>query len=157
ALISVSDKTGIIELARGLMSQGIEIIATGGTAALLHDHSVALTTVADYTGFPEIMGGRVKTLHPKIYAALLRRPGLDDPVLQEHHIQPIDLLVVNLYPFEKTPSIEQIDVGGPAMLRAAAKNHEAVTVVVDPADYPLILESIQKQEEPHAHIRQQLA
>ena len=166
ALISVSNKIGLIHFAQKLVGSGVEIVATGGTAAALKQHGIPLTTVPHYTGFPEILGGRVKTLHPKIYAGLLRRPGLDEAVLEAHDIQPIDLLVVNLYPFQETiaqpnctfeAAIEQIDVGGPAMLRAAAKNHSAVTVVVDPADYNSILAEIQKQGRPDPHQRRQLA
>jgi phosphoribosylaminoimidazolecarboxamide formyltransferase / IMP cyclohydrolase len=148
ALLSVSDKTGLIELARGLERRGIEILSTGGTARLLSAHGIAVREVASYTGFPEIMDGRVKTLHPKIHGALLGRRGLDDAVMAQHGIAPIDLLVVNLYPFAATvaradtsyeDAVENIDIGGPAMLRAGAKNHASVLVVVDPADYPALL------------------
>jgi phosphoribosylaminoimidazolecarboxamide formyltransferase / IMP cyclohydrolase len=148
ALLSVSDKTGLIELARELARRNIEILSTGGTAQLLAANGVAVREVASYTGFPEIMGGRLKTLHPKIHGGLLGRRGPDDAVMAQHGIAPIDLLVVNLYPFAATvarsgsryaEAIENIDVGGPAMLRAAAKNHESVLVVVDPADYPMLL------------------
>ncbi len=148
ALISVSDKSGIIAFARNLQSLGVEILSTGGTAKLLADNGVATVEVADYTGFPEIMDGRVKTLHPKIHGGLLGRRGLDDKVMQANGIKPIDLVVVNLYPFEKTVSdprcnlpsaIENIDIGGPSMLRAAAKNYHFVTVVVDHADYETVL------------------
>ncbi len=148
ALISVSDKSGIVEFARGLSAHGVEILSTGGTARLLADNGCAVNEVSDYTGFPEIMDGRVKTLHPKIHGALLRRPGIDDAVLNEHGIEPIDLVVVNLYPFEKTVAdpdcdlaraIENIDIGGPSMIRAAAKNHAAVCVVVDAGDYDRVL------------------
>jgi phosphoribosylaminoimidazolecarboxamide formyltransferase/IMP cyclohydrolase len=148
ALLSVSDKTGLAELAAGLARHGIEILSTGGTAKLLTNHGIAAREVADYTGFPEIMDGRVKTLHPRIHGGLLGRRGTDEAVMQQHGIAPIDLLVVNLYPFAATiakpdcthaEAIENIDVGGPAMLRAAAKNHADVTVVVDPADYATVL------------------
>ncbi|HXN79355.1 MAG TPA: hypothetical protein VN869_00520, partial [Steroidobacteraceae bacterium] len=148
ALLSVSDKTGLIELAQALARRNIEILSTGGTAQLLTHNGVPVREVADYTGFPEIMDGRVKTLHPKIHGGLLGRRGVDDAVMAQHAIAPIDLLVVNLYPFEATvarpgcryaDAVENIDIGGPAMLRAAAKNHESVLVVVDPADYPLLL------------------
>ena len=151
ALLSVSDKTGVIELARALSSRGVEILSTGGTARLLDANGVAVREVAGYTGFPEIMDGRVKTLHPKIHGGLLGRRGVDDAVMAQHGIAPIDLLVVNLYPFAQTvaqpgcsyeEAIENIDVGGPAMLRAAAKNHESVLVVVDPADYPQVLKEL---------------
>jgi phosphoribosylaminoimidazolecarboxamide formyltransferase/IMP cyclohydrolase len=151
ALLSVSDKTGVIELARALAQRGIEILSTGGTARLLAANSIAVREVASYTGFPEIMDGRVKTLHPKIHGGLLGRRGVDDAVMAQHGIAPIDLLIVNLYPFAQTvarpgctyhDAIENIDIGGPAMLRAAAKNHESVLVVVDPADYPLVLKEL---------------
>ena len=148
ALLSVSDKTGLIELAQGLAARQIQILSTGGTARLLADSGIAATEVAHHTGFPEIMGGRLKTLHPKIHGGLLGRRGTDDAVMAEQGIAPIDLLVVNLYPFAATvarpgctyeEAIENIDIGGPAMLRAAAKNHASVLVVVDPADYPALL------------------
>src|SRR6267154_2400610 len=148
ALLSVSDKTGLIELARELARRNIEILSSGGTAQLLTHNGVPVREVADYTGFPEIMDGRVKTLQPKIHGGLLGRRGVDDAVMAQHAIAPIDLLVVNLYPFAATvarpgcryaDAVENIDIGGPAMLRAAAKNHESVLVVVDPADYPLLL------------------
>jgi len=143
-LLSVSDKTGIVELARELIASGFELISTGGTARAITAAGLPLTEVAVLTGSPEIMDGRVKTLHPKVHGALLGRAGTDDAVMREHGIAPIDLLVINLYPFAQTiaepgcryeDAIENIDVGGPAMLRAAAKNHERVTVLVDPADY----------------------
>jgi phosphoribosylaminoimidazolecarboxamide formyltransferase/IMP cyclohydrolase len=148
ALLSVSDKTGLVDFATGLVRHGIEIVSTGGTARLLVNHGIAVTEVAAYTGFPEIMDGRVKTLHPRIHGGLLGRRGTDEAVMQEHGIEPIDMLVVNLYPFAATiarpdcthdEAIENIDIGGPAMLRAAAKNHADVTVVVDPADYAAVL------------------
>ncbi len=148
ALISVSDKTGIVDFARALVERGVEILSTGGTAKLLASNSVPAIEVADYTGFPEMMDGRLKTLHPKIHGGLLGRRGEDDAAMAEHGIPPIDLLVVNLYPFEATvakpncslaDAIENIDIGGPAMLRAAAKNHAAVTVVVDAGDYERVL------------------
>jgi phosphoribosylaminoimidazolecarboxamide formyltransferase/IMP cyclohydrolase len=148
ALLSVSDKTGLVELAGALVQRNIEILSTGGTARVLSDHGLAVREVASYTGFPEIMDGRVKTLHPKIHGGLLGRRGVDDAVMAQHGIAPIDLLVVNLYPFAQTvarpdcsyaDAVENIDIGGPAMLRAAAKNHESVLVVVDPADYPAVL------------------
>jgi phosphoribosylaminoimidazolecarboxamide formyltransferase / IMP cyclohydrolase len=151
ALLSVSDKAGVLELARALSSRGIEILSTGGTARLLAANGVAVREVASHTGFPEIMDGRVKTLHPKIHGGLLGRRGVDDAVMAQHGIAPIDLLVVNLYPFAETvarpgcsyqEAIENIDIGGPAMLRAAAKNHESVLVVVDPADYPQVLKEL---------------
>ncbi|HRD64817.1 MAG TPA: bifunctional phosphoribosylaminoimidazolecarboxamide formyltransferase/IMP cyclohydrolase [Candidatus Competibacter sp.] len=148
ALISVSDKTGIVEFSRALIERGVEILSTGGTAKLLASNGIPAIEVADYTGFPEMMDGRLKTLHPKIHGGLLGRRGEDDGAMVEHGIPPIDLLVVNLYPFEATvakpncalaDAIENIDIGGPAMLRAAAKNHAAVTVVVDANDYQRVL------------------
>ncbi|WP_295542595.1 bifunctional phosphoribosylaminoimidazolecarboxamide formyltransferase/IMP cyclohydrolase [uncultured Thiohalocapsa sp.] len=148
ALISVSDKTGLADFARALAERGVEILSTGGTSKLLTDADVPVMEVSDHTGFPEIMGGRVKTLHPRIHGGILGRRGLDDGVMHENEIKPIDLVVVNLYPFEATvarpgcdlaTAIEHIDIGGPAMLRAAAKNHAAVAVVVDAADYGRVL------------------
>jgi phosphoribosylaminoimidazolecarboxamide formyltransferase / IMP cyclohydrolase len=151
ALLSVSDKTGLVELARALVQRNIEILSTGGTARLLSQSGLTVREVASYTGFPEIMAGRVKTLHPKIHGGLLGRRGVDDAVMAQHGILPIDLLVVNLYPFAQTvarpgcsyeAAVENIDIGGPAMLRAAAKNHESVLVVVDPADYAALLSEL---------------
>jgi phosphoribosylaminoimidazolecarboxamide formyltransferase/IMP cyclohydrolase len=152
ALISVSDKTGIADFARQLHEQfEIEILSTGGTARLLADNGIPVMEVSDYTGFPEMMDGRVKTLHPKIHGGLLGRRGTDDTVMAEHSIPPIDMVVVNLYPFEQAiarpdcdlaTAIENIDIGGPTMLRAAAKNHAAVTVVVDADDYTRVLEEM---------------
>src|SRR5690606_3699830 len=146
ALISVSDKSGVVELARALADAGVAILSTGGTAKLLADNGVPVTEVSDYTGFPEMLDGRVKTLHPKIHGGLLARRDLPAHMaaLAEHGIDRIDLLVVNLYPFSATISrpgcsfedaIENIDIGGPTMLRAAAKNFGGVATVVDPADY----------------------
>jgi len=148
ALISVSDKSGLVEFARTLTAQGVEILSTGGTAQLLANNGILVTEVSDYTGFPEMMAGRVKTLHPKIHGGLLGRRGVDEAVMAEQGIAPIDLLVVNLYPFEQTiarpdcdlaMAIENIDIGGPAMLRSAAKNYTAVTVVVESSDYDTVL------------------
>jgi phosphoribosylaminoimidazolecarboxamide formyltransferase / IMP cyclohydrolase len=147
ALLSVSDKSGIVGLARALAARGIELLSTGGTAKLLGEAGLAVREVSTHTGSPEIMDGRVKTLHPKIHGGLLGRRGIDEAVMASQGIAPIDLLVVNLYPFAQTiakpgctydDAIENIDVGGPAMLRGAAKNHASVTVVVDPADYGLL-------------------
>jgi phosphoribosylaminoimidazolecarboxamide formyltransferase/IMP cyclohydrolase len=167
ALLSVSDKTGIVEFARELKERGIELLSTGGTAKLLERHGIAVKEVAEHTGFPEIMGGRVKTLHPKIHGGLLGRRGLDDAVMRDHDIEPIDLLAVNLYPFAATvaradctydDAVENIDVGGPAMVRAAAKNHASVTVVVDPGDYRSLLDELAaNQGATRTVIRQQLA
>ncbi len=156
ALLSVSDKSGIVEFARTLSSLGIAILSTGGTAKHLSEAGIAVTEVADYTGFPEMLDGRVKTLHPKIHGGLLARRDLPAhrASLQEHDIATLDLLVVNLYPFAQTvareectlaEAIENIDIGGPAMLRSAAKNHRDVTVIVDPADYTGVLDEIRAQ------------
>ena len=151
ALLSVSDKTGIVELARELAALGVALLSTGGTAKALREAGIDVTDVSDVTGFPEIMDGRVKTLHPKIHGGLLGRRGVDDAVMAEHGIAPIDLLVVNLYPFAQTvakpgctydDAVENIDIGGPAMLRAAAKNHARTSVVVDPADYAALLDAL---------------
>jgi phosphoribosylaminoimidazolecarboxamide formyltransferase/IMP cyclohydrolase len=140
-----------VEFARELKERGIELLSTGGTAKLLIRHGVAVKEVADHTGFPEIMGGRLKTLHPKIHGGLLGRRGIDEEVMRDHGIEPIDLLAVNLYPFAATVSradctyddaVENIDIGGPAMVRAAAKNHASVTVVVDPGDYRGLLDEL---------------
>ncbi len=148
ALISVSDKTGVTEFARALDARGVHILSTGGTAKLLAQAGIAVTEVSDFTGSPEIMDGRVKTLHPKIHGGILGRRGQDDAVMRQQGIEPIDLIAVNLYPFEATvarpgctleDAIENIDIGGPTMLRAAAKNHADVTVVVDAADYARVL------------------
>ncbi|MHB8424883.1 MAG: bifunctional phosphoribosylaminoimidazolecarboxamide formyltransferase/IMP cyclohydrolase [Gammaproteobacteria bacterium] len=151
ALVSVSEKNGLVEFARALHTLKVELLSTGGTARLLRDAGLPVKEVSEYTGFPEIMAGRVKTLHPRIYGGLLGRRGTDDAIMREHAIAPIDLLVVNFYPFEARvakadcsldKAIENIDVGGPAMLRAAAKNHAHVTVVVDPADYSRVLDEM---------------
>jgi len=151
ALISVSDKTGIVEFAQQLIQHGVEILSTGGTAKLLSANDINVTEVSDYTGFPEMMDGRVKTLHPKVHGGLLGRRGVDDEIMEQHEIPPIDLVVVNLYPFEQTvanpdcdlpTAIENIDIGGPTMLRAAAKNNAAVTVVVDAGDYERVLQEM---------------
>ena len=155
ALLSVSDKTGLIEFARLLSDRGVELLSTGGTAKLLREAAIPVREVSAHTGFPEIVDGRVKTLHPKIHGGLLGRRGIDDAVMQLHDIAPIDLLVVNLYPFAETVArpgctyplaIENIDIGGPAMVRAAAKNHESVTVAVDPADYPQLLAELREHD-----------
>jgi phosphoribosylaminoimidazolecarboxamide formyltransferase/IMP cyclohydrolase len=155
ALVSVSDKRNFIPFAQGLQRLGVEILSTGGTCRQLNDAGVDAVEVSSRTGFPEIMGGRVKTLHPVIHGGLLGRRGTDDDVMNEHGIEPIDLLAVNLYPFEETISkagatlaeaIENIDIGGPAMIRAASKNHDGVAVVVDPDDYDEILEALQTDQ-----------
>ncbi len=155
AIISVSDKRGVVDFARELTNLGVEILSTGGTAKLLADNNVSATEISDYTGSPEMLDGRLKTLHPKIHGGVLARRDLQDHLqaLQTHNIDLIDLVVVNLYPFEQTVSrkdcdlplaIENIDIGGPTMLRAAAKNHDAVTVVVDQADYALIVDEMKR-------------
>ncbi len=158
ALISVSDKAGIVDLAKGFAELRIEILSTGGTAKLLRDAGVPVKDVSEFTGFPEMLDGRVKTLHPKVHGGLLGRRGNPEHVQQmkQHGIQPIDLVVVNLYPFEQTvakpgctleDAIENIDIGGPTMLRSAAKNYTDVTVVVSPADYGRVLDEIRKTGE----------
>ncbi|MGO8830882.1 MAG: bifunctional phosphoribosylaminoimidazolecarboxamide formyltransferase/IMP cyclohydrolase [Steroidobacteraceae bacterium] len=167
ALLSVSDKTGIVEFARELKERGIELLSTGGTAKLLVRHGISVKEVAEHTGFPEIMGGRLKTLHPKIHGGLLGRRGVDEAVMREHGIEPIDLLAVNLYPFAATvarpdcsydDAVENIDIGGPAMVRAAAKNHASVTVVVDPGDYRGLLDELAaNQGATRIVVRQKLA
>ncbi|MEX0899688.1 MAG: bifunctional phosphoribosylaminoimidazolecarboxamide formyltransferase/IMP cyclohydrolase [Gammaproteobacteria bacterium] len=166
ALISVSDKAGIEQFARDLHARGIEILSTGGTAKLLTGAGIPVREVAEHTGFPEIMDGRVKTLHPKIHGGLLGRRGTDDAVMSEHGIAPIDLLVVNLYPFRETLAkpgstydelVENIDIGGPAMLRAAAKNHASVAVVVDSADYSRVMAALESHNEVPFELRCELA
>ncbi|GAB6070895.1 bifunctional phosphoribosylaminoimidazolecarboxamide formyltransferase/IMP cyclohydrolase [Thiomicrorhabdus hydrogeniphila] len=151
ALISVSDKTGILEFAKSLVAMDIAILSTGGTYKVLSEAGLAVTEVSEYTGFPEMMDGRVKTLHPKIHGGLLGRRGTDDAIMAEHGIDAIDMVVVNLYPFEATvanpdckleDAVENIDIGGPTMLRSAAKNHKDVAVVTDPKDYILILDEL---------------
>src|SRR5262245_36856329 len=153
ALLSVSDKTGIVDFARALHAAGVKLLSTGGTAKLLADSKLPVTEVAEVTGFPEMLDGRVKTLHPRIHGGLLARRDVPAHMaaLKEHGIGTIDLLVINLYPFAQTiaradctfeDAIENIDIGGPAMLRAAAKNWQDVTVVIDPADYTLVLEQL---------------
>jgi len=166
ALISVSDKAGVAELAGALHQAGIELLSTGGTARLLREAGLPVRDVSSYTGFPEIMDGRVKTLHPRVHGGLLGRRGIDDDVMAEHGIEPIDLLVINLYPFAATiarpgcsydDAVENIDIGGPAMLRAAAKNHAHVAVLVDPADYAVALEEIRGAGALSFATRQRLA
>ena len=152
ALISVSDKTGIIDFSKALSDLGIELLSTGGTAKILAENNIPVTEVSDYTGFPEMMDGRVKTLHPKVHGGILGRRGIDDNVMADNGIKPIDMVVVNLYPFEQTianpdcdfeTAIENIDIGGPTMIRAAAKNHTDVAIVVDPSDYAATLTELQ--------------
>ena len=166
ALISVSDKSNIVEFAQALETLGVFILATGGTAKLLTESGVTVTEVSDVTGYPEIMGGRVKTLHPVIHGGLLGRRGQDDDVMTEHHIDAIDLLVCNLYPFTQViqqadcdyaKAIENIDIGGPTMLRSAAKSHQDVTVIIDPTDYNTVLEQCKNNGETDLVTRKQLA
>jgi phosphoribosylaminoimidazolecarboxamide formyltransferase/IMP cyclohydrolase len=166
ALISVSDKTGIVEFAQFLTRQNIEILSTGGTAKLLAKHQIPAIEVADYTGFPEMMAGRVKTLNPKIHGGILARRDQDKAVMAENDIQPIDLVIVNLYPFQATiakadctleEAIENIDIGGPAMLRSSAKNHAWVSVVVDNKDYQAVMVEIEKSGNTTLKTRAKLA
>jgi len=169
AIVSVSDKEGVVEFAAGLSQRGVQILSTGGTARLLREAGVPVVEVSAYTGFPEMLDGRVKTLHPKIHGGIL---GLRDKPehaakMKEHGIEPIDLVAVNLYPFEQTvaqagctleEAVEQVDIGGPCMIRAAAKNHRHVTVVVDPADYPRILKELDRLDgETSLELRFELA
>ena len=155
ALISVSDKAGIVEFARELAEKGVEILSTGGTCKLLADNGINVTEVSDYTGFPEMMDGRVKTLHPKIHGGILARRGIDEEIMSTNDIQAIDMVVVNLYPFAATvanpdckleDAIENIDIGGPTMVRSAAKNHKDVTIVVNASDYSRILTEMNSNE-----------
>ena len=156
ALISLTDKTDIVEFAKGLVELGIELVSTGGTAVTLRDAGLPVTDVSEYTGFPEMLDGRVKTLHPKVHGGILFRRENPDHVRQceEHGIKPIDLVIVNLYNFARsaadpshdlTAIMEEIDIGGPAMIRAAAKNLRHVTVVVDPEDYPNVLDELRER------------
>lgn len=155
ALLSVSDKAGIIEFATALSQRGIELLSTGGTARLLADVGLPVTEVSDYTGFPEMMDGRVKTLHPKVHGGILGRRGQDDGIMAQHDIQPIDIVVVNLYPFAQTvarpdcsleDAVENIDIGGPTMVRSAAKNHKDVAIVVKSSDYPAIIAELDEND-----------
>jgi len=166
ALISTSDKTQLLPFVEALVALNITILATGKTAEYLMANGISITEVSDYTGFPEIMGGRVKTLHHKIHAGILSRRGIDDAVLKEHDFESIDLVVVNLYPFEQTiqdpectveKAIENIDIGGPSLLRGAAKNHSAVTALVDPADYTRVITELKETGGTSLEMRRQLA
>jgi len=168
ALLSVTDKTGLVPLAQTLATAGVELISTGGTAKALREAGLKVTDLSDYTGFPEMLDGRVKTLHPKVHGGLLfiRGSASHEAAIRQHGIEPIDLVVVNLYPFEQTAArpeatlheaIENIDIGGPSMLRSAAKNHESVTVVVDPADYDAVAGQIQATGETTLELRRRLA
>ncbi|ENJ1743127.1 bifunctional phosphoribosylaminoimidazolecarboxamide formyltransferase/IMP cyclohydrolase [Vibrio parahaemolyticus] len=156
ALISVSDKTGIVEFAQALAERGVDILSTGGTARLLAEQGIAVIEVSDYTGFPEMMDGRVKTLHPKVHGGVLGRRGQDDDVMEKHGINPIDMVVVNLYPFAETvakegctlaDAVENIDIGGPTMVRSAAKNHKDVTIVVNASDYDRVIAEMDANDE----------
>jgi phosphoribosylaminoimidazolecarboxamide formyltransferase / IMP cyclohydrolase len=158
ALLSVSDKSGVVDFARGLTQLGWELVSTGGTARALRESGLAVRDVSDVTGFPEMLDGRVKTLHPAVHGGLLARRDVAEHVaaIREHGIEPIDLVAVNLYPFRETAAragvapdevIEQIDIGGPSMLRSAAKNFAAVTVVVDPADYGRVLAALEAEDD----------
>ena len=155
ALLSVSDKAGILEFAQALSSRGVELLSTGGTARLLADAGLPVTEVSDYTGFPEMMDGRVKTLHPKVHGGILGRRGQDDAIMAQHAINPIDMVVVNLYPFAQTvakpdcslaDAVENIDIGGPTMVRSAAKNHKDVAIVVKSSDYEAIIAELDGNE-----------
>ena len=166
ALLSVSDKTGLVALGRGLAALGVKLLSTGGTYKALVEASIPVSTVESYTGSPEVMDGRVKTLHPRVHGGLLARAGKDEADLQRIGGELIDLVAVNLYPFEKTLEkpqstfadlIENIDIGGPSMLRSAAKNHERVTVVCDSADYGLVLEEIREGGSTRPETRRRLA
>ncbi len=166
ALISVSDKSGVVDFARQLSERGVDILSTGGTAKLLAAEGIAVTEVSDYTGFPEMMDGRVKTLNPLIHGGILGRRGTDDTVMEQHGIKAIDMVVVNLYPFEATianpdcdlaSAIENIDIGGPTMVRAAAKNHKDVSIVVSPSDYANIISAMDSREGIDGALRFSLA
>src|SRR5215467_11182717 len=168
ALLSVSDKSGLLALAEVLAKAGIELISTGGTAKTLREAGLKVTDLSAHTGFPEMLDGRVKTLHPKVHGGLLyvRGNAEHESAVRQHGITPIDLVVVNLYPFEQSISkpdvtlheaIENIDIGGPSMLRSAAKNHESVTVVVDPADYSVVAEQIKQSGQTTLELRRRLA
>ena len=156
ALLSVSDKTGIVDFARSLAQKGVDILSTGGTAKLLADNGIQVTEVSQHTGHPEIMDGRVKTLHPKIHGGILARRGTDEAVMAEHKIDAIDMVVVNLYPFANTvaqagcslaDAVENIDIGGPTMVRAAAKNHQDVTIIVNASDYARVLAELDANDD----------
>src|SRR6266850_5278753 len=164
ALLSVSHKTGIVELGRGLAARGFELLSTGGTARALAEAGLPVTNVSDVTGFPEMMDGRVKTLHPNIHGGILARRAIAEDVhaIARHGIQPIDIVVVNLYPFAETAAkpgvtfdelIEQIDIGGPSLVRAAAKNFRDVLVVVDPQRYPDLLRELDEPRGPSLEFR----
>src|SRR5437899_2242547 len=168
ALISVFDKTGLVPFAQTLVAANVELVSTGGTAQVLRDAGVPLVELADHTGFPEMLDGRVKTLHPKVHGGVLfiRGNPKHEAAVKQHGIGPIDLVVVNLYPFEQTvakpdvplvEAIENIDIGGPSLLRGAAKNHQSVTVIVDPADYAEVAAQIQATGGTTLELRRKLA
>ena len=168
ALVSVSDKTGVVEFVKGLLEQGIEVISTGGTKKLLEENGLQVIGISEVTGFPEIMDGRVKTLHPNIHGGLLAVRDNETHVAQmnELGIQPIDFVVVNLYPFKETiakpdvtfaDAIENIDIGGPTMIRSAAKNHKFVSVIVDPVDYDVVLAELKENGEVTEETKRKLA
>src|SRR5690349_1280900 len=168
ALLSVSDKTGLVPFAQILAQAGVELISTGGTAKALRDAGLTIKDISEHTGFPEMLDGRVKTLHPKVHGGLLyiRGNATHEAAVKQHGIAPIDLVVVNLYPFEATvakpnvvlhEAIENIDIGGPSMLRSAAKNHDSVTVIVDPADYAVVAEQIKSAGNTTLELRRSLA
>src|SRR6476660_699954 len=168
ALLSVSDKTGLVPFALTLAAAGVELISTGGTAKALREAGLTVKDISEHTGFPEMLDGRVKTLHPKVHGGLLyiRGNAAHEKTVQEHGIGALDLVVVNLYPFEQTvakpgvelhEAIENIDIGGPSMLRSAAKNHESVTVIVDPADYDRVGNEIAASGETTLELRRSLA
>src|SRR5829696_4435245 len=168
ALLSVSDKSGLVPFAKELAAAGVELISTGGTAKALRDAGLQVKDISEHTGFPEMLDGRVKTLHPKVHGGLLyiRGNAQHESAAQQHGITAIDLVVVNLYPFEATvakpgvslhDAIENIDIGGPSMLRSAAKNHDSVTVIVDPADYGIVAEQIRATGETTQALRRKLA
>src|SRR2546428_1420233 len=168
ALISVFDKTGLVPFAQTLVAAGVELLSTGGTARALREAGLQVGDLSDYTGFPEMLDGRVKTLHPKVHGGLLylRGNAEHESAVRSHGIGPIDLVVVNLYPFEQTiarakvsfeEAIENIDIGGPSMLRSAAKNHESVTVIIDPADYGIVADQLQQTGRTTLELRRRLA
>src|SRR5204863_926139 len=168
ALLSVFDKTGLVPFAKVLAESGVELISTGGTAKALREAGLKVTDLSAYTGYPEMLDGRVKTLHPKIHGGLLylRENASHLAAAKEHAIEPIDLVVVNLYPFEQTvarpnvtleEAIENIDIGGPSMLRSAAKNHQSVTVIMDPADYAEVGEQVKSSGNTTLELRRKLA
>ena len=166
ALLSVSDKTGIEKLGTALIDHGLILLSTGGTAVALRNAGLAVTDVSEHTGAEEMMAGRVKTLHPTIHGGILGRRGVDNQVMSDRAIAPIDVVVVNLYPFASTvaredvtfeDAIENIDIGGPAMVRSAAKNHASVSIVTDPSDYPRFIESLSASAEDQHRMRFDLA